>query len=121
MHFYSIYIKPVALITNAQHGSAILENILPFGFFLRMRDNLTTYLLSKSGISNSLTYSTSKITEIAQYYFTKKIPTSILNWSSAYISDPNITIIINRLKQYSTYMWSQDKLTTVETSYRQHL
>ena len=29
--------------------------------------------------------------------------------------------MINKLKQYSEDMWIQDELTTVETSYQQHL
>ena len=54
IHFYSIDIKPVSLRTNAQHISAIIDNLLPFGFHWRMRENLTNYLLAKSGISDSL-------------------------------------------------------------------
>ena len=37
MHFYSIDIKPVALRTNAQKSSAIIDNLLPFVFPLNMR------------------------------------------------------------------------------------
>ena len=86
-----------------------------------MQKNITNYLLEKSVISDSLTYATSKITSTAQCDFIKQSPTSTLYLSSSYISDPNTDIIINILKQYSKDMWSQYKLSTVETRYRQHL
>ena len=40
-----------------------------------MQENLTNYLLAKSEISDSLTYATREITEIAQCYFKKQSPT----------------------------------------------
>ena len=117
MNFYSIVINPVALGNNAQHSSAILKNLIPFVFPWRLRGNITNYLLAKSGISDSLTYATSKITETSQCYFTNKSPTSILYWSSTYILYPNTDTMINKLKQDSKYMWSQNKLAKVENSY----
>ena len=85
--FYSINIKPVSLRTNSYHSSTILDNLLPFGFPWHIRKNITNNLLEKLGISDSLTYATSKITETSKCYFTKKSPTSTLGWSPAYISD----------------------------------
>ena len=78
-----------------------------------MRKYLTNCLLAKSGISDSLTYATSKITETAHFYFKKQSPTYMLYWSYAYISDPNTDIIINLIKQYSKHMWIQYKLAIV--------
>ena len=95
MNFYSIEIKPVALRTNAQHSSTILDNLLIFGFTWSIQENFTNYLLEKSGILDSLTYATRKITETEQCYFTKQIPTSKLDWSSTCISDPNTDTMIN--------------------------
>ena len=120
VHFYSIYIKPVALGTNAQQSSTILENLLSFGFPWHIRRNITNYLLAKLGISDSLTYATREITEIAQCNFTKQSSTSTLYCLSAYISDPNTYTIINILRKNSKHMWSQNELAKVETSYRQH-
>ena len=80
-----------------------------------MQEILTKYLLEKSGILDSLTYATSKITDTAQCQFTEQSPNSILDWSFDYISDPNTDIIINRLTQYSKYIWIRNKLAKVET------
>ena len=121
MHFYSIYIKPVSLRTNAQQISTIIENLLPFIFPWNIQRNITNYLLEKSIISDSFTYATSKITETEQCYFTNQSPASTINWSSAYLLDPNTNTIINLLKQHSKHKWSQDELVKVETSYLQHL
>ena len=74
IRFYSIDIKPVALRNNYQHSSAILNNLTSFRFPMRMRRNLTNYLLEKSGIADSLTYATNKINETTQCYFTKQRP-----------------------------------------------
>ena len=68
MHLCSMDIQFVALRTNYQQNSAILDNLLSFGFLWRIREILTNYLLAKSRISYSLTYATSKITETAQCY-----------------------------------------------------
>ena len=121
MHLYSINIKPIYLRTNDQQNSTILDNIIPFGFPWHMKINITNYSLAKSGLSDSLTYATRKITDTEKYYFTKKIPTSTLNWISAYISNPNTATIINRLKEHSKHMWSQDEPAKFETSYQKRL
>ena len=44
---YSIDIKTIALGTNSQHSSAILDNLIPFRFHWRMQDNINNYLLGK--------------------------------------------------------------------------
>ena len=66
MHLYSIGIEPASIGANSQHSSAIIDNILPFGFPCHMWKNISNYLLEKSGILDSLPYTTREFTEIAQ-------------------------------------------------------
>ena len=120
MHFYSIDIKPVSLRTNAKKWRHYWQPST-ISIPLAYAENLTNYLLEKSGISDFLTYATRNITETSHCCFKKKIPTSTIDWSYTYISDPNTNFIINIIKQHSKHMWIQDKLATVKTIYWQHL
>ena len=115
--FYSIYHTS---LSQALDGST-LNYLLPFIFPWNLRKSVFDLALQCSGISDNLEFSTSELIDTAQCYFTKSVNTATLYWSSSYVLDQSMGLMLNILRTNSKHTWSKDELSRVDTAYKQHL